>query len=130
MTMQTDVQCSQILSLDISGGSMSSIAPLKDLNGNNVGRCRIKGVYISVAGSPSTYNFTFLRIYDGNPVSVSAPVTLKKYDSLTYSNGLNPNIGYQLIPGEGILVDTPYIVLDAGGATSPTINCYVTIFYG
>lgn len=130
MTMQTDVLCSQVIALDITSNPFV-ITPLKDLGGKAVGRCRIKGVFVSTAGaSGGAYNYTFARIYDGNPVSTASPVTPKKYDSLNYSNGGNPNISYQLIPGEGILVNEPYVVLDCAGASSPTINCYVTIFYG
>ena len=102
MAFQTDVKAT---------AALATTGPLTDAGtGSNVGRCRIKGLYLvsgSTAGS--------VAIANG-----SGGTTL-----LTVNTPVAANSGTQfiLVPGEGILVETSLY-----GTVTNTASC--VIFYG
>jgi len=84
MTMQTDVYASAVRTTD---------GQLADFNGNDLGRVRIRGVYIVPSGTAGSVVFK-----DGG-TSGSARLTVNTVASATQPT-------YMLMPGEGMLFST------------------------
>lgn len=101
MAMQTDVLASQVLTAD---------GQFIDQAGNNIGRCRIKGVYLIPSGTAGSV------IFKNGGASGTTLMTLNTVASATQPT-------YLLLPGEGMLFTTNVY------ADVTTIGS-VTIFYG
>lgn len=122
MTMQTDILASKPQALAGAGASVN--VALKDQQNNNVGRCRVKGIFVSIAaGSVAGTGSITLNIREG---STTGAIVYTQ----TYYADLNANmVPYTLLPGEGILVeDTPY--LDVTNALAVGVPASIVIFYG
>lgn len=116
--MQTDIVASKPQTL--TGGGASVNVALKDQQNNNVGRCRIKGIFVSLAPGGGSI---VVNIREG---STTGTILYTQ----TYYADVNSNlVPYTLLPGEGILVEgTPY--LDVTNALAATITASIVMFYG
>lgn len=102
MAMQTDVKASKPL---------AATGQVKDQLDNNLGRCRIKGLYWDNGASAGSVVFR-----DGG---ASGAIVLTLNTDTLASSGTP----YILLPGEGILVET-----DLHGTVTNTAS--IVVFYG
>ena len=101
MTMQTDI---------LASTPLSASGQVQDQNASNLGRTRVRGIYIVPTGTAGT-----VILYDGTSTSTPKRITLNTVASATQPT-------YLWFPAEGMLFTTNvYAALSNVG--------YVTIFY-
>ena len=101
MTMQTDI---------LASTPLTASGQVQDQNAGNLGRTRVRGIYIVPTGTAGT-----VILYDGTSTSTPKRITLNTVASATQPT-------YLWFPAEGMLFTTNvYAALSNVG--------YVTIFY-